>query len=257
MRRLLLLFLACFLSGVTTAASETELVSQDRAGFDRGVAAYRRGDYAEAEAIWSETLRDALSEETRARIYYNLGNATWRQDEAMEAVGWYSACLRISPRSADAWHNLELVRAEAGLEPADRGDLRSTARRALLSLRPEEARLLALLTLAGLALVLALEAFLGGELLRWLSLLGALAAIVLCLPFFYRLGAEEQDPMLVVRAPSVSMRSEPATSRTPIAELDAGEEVERVDSLPGWIRVTRGDGTRGWVQEEALFPLRP
>jgi len=257
MRWLLALVLTWLLPGVAAASPQTELVSGDRAGFDRGVAAYRRGDYAEAEAIWGETLLEQHSEETRARLYYNLGNAAWRQDEAMKAVGWYSACLRIFPRHADAWHNLELVRAEAGLDPADRGDLRSTTRRALLSLRPEEARLLALLALAGLALLLALEAFVGGELLRWLSLLGALGALVLCLPFLYRLGSGEQDPMLVVRAPSVSMRSEPATSRTPIGELDVGEEVERVDSLPGWIRVTRDDGTRGWVQEEALFPLRP
>ena len=234
-----------------------ESFAQAQVGFDRGVEAYRRGDYAEAETIWRETLNEELSEPARSRVYYNLGNAAWRQDEPMKAVGWYSACLRVSPRHADAWHNLELVRAEAGLDPADRGDLRSTARRALLSLRPEEARLLALAALAALALVLALEAFVGGELLRWLSVLGALLTLVLCLPFFYRLGMEEKDPMLVVRAPGVTLRAEPATSRSPIGELDAGEEVERVDALPGWIRVTRDDGTRGWVQEEALFPLRP
>ena len=175
----------------------------------------------------------------------------------MEAVGWYTACLRLAPRHADAWHNLELVRAEAGLDPADRGDLRSTVQRLLLSLRPEEARLLALCALGALALVLAFEAFFGGFLWRALSVVTAAGAVVLCLPFFFRLGDDARDPMLVVRAPTVSLRAEPHSSRDPIASLDAGDEVERIDTLPGWVRVARDDGTRGWVQEEALFPLRP
>lgn len=231
--------------------------AQAQAGFERGIDAYRHAEYAEAETLWRETLEEELPDVIRARLYYNLGNAAWRQDHPMEAVGWYSASLRISPRDSDTWSNLEFVRAESGLDPADRGDLRSTLKRALLALRPEEARLVAFVALGLLALLLAGEAFGGGRVWRRLAFLGALLTITCCLPFFYRLGDAAQDPMLVVRAPSVSMRSEPHPSRQPIGKLDAGEEVERVDSLPGWVRVTRADGVLGWVQEEALFPLRP
>ncbi len=249
MRAFGVFLLTCLFSGA--------LFGQAQAGFERGVNAYRRGQYAEAEVLWRETLQEDLSEAGRARVYYNLGNAAWRQDEAMEAVGWYSACLRISPRHGDAWNNLEFVRADAGLEPADRGDLRSTARRALLALRPAESRLLAFSALGVLGVLFLLEAFVGGALFRLLCALGAVGTLVLCMPFFYRLGNDARDPMLVVRAPRVAIRAEPNTQRDQIGELEAGEEVERIDSLPGWVRVTGSEGTNGWVQEEALFPLRP
>ena len=80
--------------------------AQAQAGFERGIDAYRHGEYAEAETLWRETLEEELAHGARARLYYNLGNAAWRQDHPMEAVGWYSACLRISPRDSDTWRNL-------------------------------------------------------------------------------------------------------------------------------------------------------
>jgi len=108
-----------------------------------------------------------------------------------------------------------------------------------------------------LACMLLLEACVGGRLWRRLAFSSVLVTIVCSLPFFYRLGDSAQDPMLVVRAPTVTLRSELHPSRSPIGELNAGEEVQRVDSLPGWIRVRCSDGTLGWVQSEALFSLRP
>ncbi|HED64272.1 MAG TPA: tetratricopeptide repeat protein, partial [Planctomycetes bacterium] len=122
--------------------------------FELGVRAYRAGRYREAEAHWRELLARPLSRVERARVAFDLGNAAYRQERPLDAIGWYTVALSLEPRHRAARHNLERARAQAGLDPADRGDLSSTLRRVLTAWTVEEAReiLLAALALFGLAL---------------------------------------------------------------------------------------------------------
>jgi hypothetical protein len=121
-------------------------------GFDQAaVDAYRRGDYAGAKSLWIATLETGRDESgaplpdgERARILYDLGNAAFRAGEPLEAVGWYTASLRLRPRDAETWSNLEHARRTAKLEPADRGDLAATLGRLLTSITHVESQWLAL-----------------------------------------------------------------------------------------------------------------
>jgi hypothetical protein len=192
----------------------------------------------------------------RARLCYDLGNVAYREGRVLEAVGWYTASLRLRPRDDDAWANLEHVRAEAHLPPADRGDLTATLARVLGSLTPAEAEWLAL---GGSALWLALalgEAFRGSRASRRLAWLGAALAIAACAPWVWGLARGGGDPLLVVRAEPAPVHSEPREGAAAIAEAASGSEVERLDELPGWTKVRLEGGTEGWVDGEAVFALR-
>ncbi len=223
--------------------------------FERGVDAYRRGQWEVAQSYWKEALAAELAPQHRARLLYDLGNAAWRKGETLEAVGWYAASLRLDPRRADTWKNLELARARAGLDPADRGDLGSTFKRLVSSLRPRERRGLVLASLVPLALFLALEALRGGRLVARLALASSLFVALALVPFGLGLRGGPEHPLLVVRGPAVPLSSEPRADLPPIGEVAAGEEVERIDALPGWTRVRTRAGLRGWVPEEAVFAL--
>jgi len=235
------------------------LTSGPQAGesFERGVEAYRRGDQAEAAALWRTCLEEELPAEDHARVAYNLGNAAWRTGNPLEAVAWYTIALRGEPRNADIWHNLEFVRAEAELEPADRGDLRSTWHRLMTSVTHAESRVLVLLALVPLLLALLGEAWFGGKVWRLLSLACLGLTVLLSLPWVGHVLDEEADLVLVVRTSPVALRSEPRRELEPIAQLDPGAAVTRIDALPGWARVETDDGVRGWLQEDVIFPLMP
>lgn len=249
-----LLWLGPLAVGLPGAAS---LPGADAIAFARGVEAYRRGDPAGAELSWREALEAPLGPAERARVLYDLGNAAWRQGEALEAIGWWEACLRVDPRHADARHNAELARAEEGLEPLDRGDLRSTVARLAGALRPAEARRFVALALALLAACLAWEAFLGGRPARLASLGAAGLVALACVPWAVAREAGEGAPLLAIQRPVLELRSEPRRDLEPIASVDVGVELERIDELPGWVRVRTDAGVRGWVPETAVFPLAP
>ena len=229
----------------------------EQSAFDRGVEAYRRGDYSEAADAWRATLAEELDDLERARVSFDLGNAYWRLGESLPAIVCYTAAVRLDPRHAEAWQNLELARAKASLPPADAGDLGATTHRLLTSLRPSERRTLLLGALVLWSLLLLLEARFGGGGLR-AGLAGATLVLVLAAtPWAYGcLAGEHRSPLWVVSGAGVSLRAEPLDERTPVGELAALEEVERVDALPGWVRIQRSDGLRGWVHEDALFSLQ-
>jgi tetratricopeptide (TPR) repeat protein len=156
-------------------------VAPAQSSFERGVDAYRSGAYAEAKAAWETALTEPLDDLGRARVYFDLGNAHWRLGESLPAIACYSAAVRLDPRHTAAWQNLELARAKASLPPADPGDLGSTLRRVVTSLRPGERRGLLFGALVAWACLLVLETRFGGRGLRaalmggWVLLLVAAA----------------------------------------------------------------------------------
>lgn len=243
---------------LSLAAGGTAVPADPAREFERGVEAYRRGVWSEAEELWRGALSSELCDADRARIHYALGNAAWRQGATLEAVVRYTAAVRLDPRSKDAWANLELARARAGLEPADRGDLRSTVQRGLGALREGESRVLVLVALGLWVALLGLETFRGGRLWWRLALAGALLVLVALLPW---LQSWKQRPngktWMVVATGETALRSEPLESLEEIGVLVPGEEVERLDALPGWTKLARADGLRGWVRDTAVLPIHP
>jgi tetratricopeptide (TPR) repeat protein len=221
------------------------------------IAAYRAGDLAAARQGWTQVLAaEPRSEgDERGRVLFNLGNLAYREGRTLESVGWFSASLRLRPRDADTWANLEHARREAKLEPADRGDLRATLRRLLAASTPAEARLLALVGLLAWAAALAFEALRGGRAGRWLAIGGAGFALLLSGPWLHGVWTHVDQPALVIEDGQALVRSEPRADAAVVAEAQPGAEVEAVDALPGWTKIRVADGTEGWVGAAAVFAL--
>lgn len=249
------LLVAAALACTALPAPAQESAAPDAAA----IAAYRSGDLARARAEWMALLapeNDSYFEgRERARILYDLGNVAFREGHPLEAVGWYTASLRLRPRDADAWANLEHARREAQLAPADRGDLRATLDRLLGAFTSAEARLLALGGLLAWAATLAFEALRGSRATRWLARGGAVLALLLAAPWLHGAWTRTAHPHVVVEEGHAVVRSEPRADAAVVAEVTAGEEVEGLDALPAWVKVRAPDGTEGWVGAGSVFAL--
>jgi len=217
--------------------------------------AYRLGNPAAASTLWHQALEDAASEQERGRLCYNLGNAAYRRGEVVEAVAWYHAALRYTPRDGDLWANLEFCRAEAELDPADRGDLVHTVQRLLSSLTRGESEWLWACALALLALAGAGEALRGGTLWRRLFL-GALVAQLLCAgPLLWHLVHDGQDTWMVTALDGCAGHSEPSDEAKQLAQFEAGAVLEELDQLPDWVKLADPQGRGLWVRTRDAFSL--
>lgn len=228
---------------------QAEPLELDRQAVD----AYRRKSYTEASALWVDALQLTSGPKERARLLFNLGNSAYRQEEYTHAVGWYSAAQRLTPRDGDVWQNLELARAEAGLEPADRGDLSDTTKRLIGSLTKEEAEWLLLGSLVLFGVALAGEALRGGRTWRRLAA-GGLGLVLVCgLPMAWHATRAER-PLMIVQEGGAPARSEPRSDATTLTKLNPGTVVEWQDELSGWVAV-ESKGRRLWVRQSAVFEL--
>lgn len=220
------------------------------------ISAYRTGDYATAETLWKSALDEQLSSVDRARLCYNLGNTTYRQDRLTDSIAWFTSCVRITPRDSSAWNNLEFARREAELEPADRGDLKSTVTRILSAVDRAEAGWMMLICILGWAIVLVLEAVQGGSLWRRLSVGGFFVVLLSSAPLVWQLTSHIENPVMIVETPAAALRTEPGDEHTAVAQTAAGTIVEQIDELGDWVRLQTEFGERGWARRSSVFELQ-
>ncbi|QDU68429.1 SH3 domain-containing protein [Engelhardtia mirabilis] len=233
--------------------------------FDEGVEAWRRGEYAIAEGRWLDVLAESKSSAASLRgrerildrhaLLHNLGNAAFRLERPLEAMGWYLAALRHAPRSLDTRANLALARRAAELDTELEDDFAASVGEGLDLITPSEARWLALLALGPLLVALLGEAVRGGRAWRLAVALAVLAAAAGAVPLAHHSLHGVDDPVMVVRKGTTTVRAEPLEGRPAIGEVSAGEVAQRIDELPDWVRIERRDGTRGWLARDAVFPL--
>ena len=70
-------------------------------------AQYAEGNYVEAAAQYEQIL----AEQPSAEVYYNLGNAYFKQGELAQSILAYERALRLKPSMKDAKHNLEFAQS--------------------------------------------------------------------------------------------------------------------------------------------------
>ena len=75
--------------------------------FEQANIAYAEGRYEEA-ATGYEAL---LAEGPNATLYYNLGNACFKQGELAQAILNYERALRLQPNHKDAQYNLKFAQS--------------------------------------------------------------------------------------------------------------------------------------------------
>lgn len=247
------------------AAEHDARCAELEARFQAGVSAYRAGDYGEARALWRALLREAPAPLppghgqplvfSPAALLFNLGNACLRTGVPLEALAAYEAARRLNPRDGAIRANLERARLAAGLDLPARPGPWQRLTEWLRWLQPGERRWLALLGAVPLALALLYEALAGGAAARRWLLLALLAASVACLPLgFERFGPPPADAM-VVAAAGAQLNSEPRDDAKTVGRVAAGEMCLEIDRLPGWCRIQREDGQRGWLPTAAIFRL--
>ena len=86
------------------------------ADFAQANATYNQGNYTEAALQYEQLIADAKAQmaltDDYAEVYYNLGNAYYKQGELAHSILAYERALRLQPRMKDAKENLRFVESK-------------------------------------------------------------------------------------------------------------------------------------------------
>lgn len=210
--------------------------------------AYKAGAFDRAAALYSKAIEDGWA---APELFYNLGNALFKQDRIGEAVVNYRRAWRLTPRDPDIKANFRfaLQRTEAV------GPDLSLPAQALTSLTAGEWAAVAMAAYwgaAGLALLHLLRRR-GPAPLR-----GAIACAALGLVALSGLGQWwmlQAEPEVVMRERQQALFG-PIAGEKPHFALPEGSVVRELDRNGEWVRVRSG-GETGWIPARSCQRVYP
>lgn len=246
----LLLFILLLWSGLSEAQESLSLTEAHEL--------YQAGKYKEAARAYEHLLADGYY---GGALFYNLGNAYFRQKDWGRARWNYERAALLHPLSRDVRHNLELLRDEAGLPPELPTFFLLRWWSAFNSWVGHGIGALGglLLSWAG-ALLLALAVWKPGDLngrrmaLRWTAA-GALLLGLLLTFSAWTYERKISRPAYLIILEETSLHRSP-DGETPVkAALEAGSRLRWLETWKGWEKVQLLSGEQGWVAKERTGPL--
>ena len=252
----------CFLLSLALAAvsfAQEPADSLQRVSREAPAEAQAPGEQT-AEQLWNKANTAYINGDLLSRgvssmkLYYNLGNAYFKDDRIGKAILYYNRALRLAPGNDDIRYNLSVAEARTKDNIEDIPEFFFvTWMRDIRHMMGCTAW--SLLSLALLACMLGL--FLVYLLAQRISLRKAgfygtvVAALLFMLTTSFAVGERREmldDTSAVVMTASTAVKSSPDKSSTDLFVLHEGTVVTITDRLDGWCEVVIADGKKGWVE---------
>jgi tetratricopeptide (TPR) repeat protein len=246
-----------------------------QSAFEEGNRLYGEGDYEGAASAYSKLVDSGVVNQD---LFYNLGNACYKNEELGRAVLYYERALRLSPRNRDIRENLAHV--ESMLR--DRQFIMSENRlkKAFMwvnrNLNTGEAVMLtsvlySIFCLLWVVYIFRRSAFVSG-LYRRASILSPgrflgltrdqdllvavlVAALLMTgsgLSTWQKLSAEKRQDRAVVIEPEAAVFSAPAEDSTLQFKIHEGTQMTVHSRRPGWVQIDLPGDLAGWVMQDAV-----
>lgn len=216
-----------------------------------GVQAYTDGKFSEASAAWTEIEESGRKS---AVLYYNLGNAWFKQSNYPKAILNYERALRLDPSCSDARYNLEFTGnfIQDKIEPVPEFILKSMTRK-VCYVMDSDSWAIAFLVLFAAALMMGLLFLLGATTGRrrmgfycGIALL-LLSAGALSFSFWQKSDCMKTDSAIVM-TPVSSVKSSPSSeSSKDLFVIHEGTKVSILDEVGSWKNISLADGRQGWI----------
>lgn len=216
----------------------------------QGNDAYSKSDFVGAANAYNAILESGFFS---ADLYYNLGNAYYRQEEYGLAILNYERALRLKPNFRDARHNLQIATSKTEDEITALPELFIVqwTRSATALLSPTGWRVTLLVLFAVLATLVVFVFLLRDYAGRRRALLGSivttfLIAIALSCTIAASLRERSHDDAIVT-TPMLVVKSSPESGSIDKMILHEGTKVTIDETLGEWHKIHIADGNTGWV----------
>jgi len=213
--------------------------------------AYNIKHYTEAIALYEKIIAGGYESYS---LYYNLGNAYYRNNENTEAIFYYEKALKLAPNNEDIKHNIEVVNSKL----TDKVEMVPELFYKrwwiqvinLMNIDTLAAVNIILLTLA--LLLIAVYKAVPGILMRKISFWSGVFLF-----FFFIIGviaaaqrnkylSNQQDA--IVFTEMVNIKSSPDENSKDIFVLHEGTKVKLLDVVAGWQEIRIANGSVGWIK---------
>lgn len=219
----------------------------------RGAAAYKAGDFSSAVESWQNCIDNGYQS---GDLFYNLGNAHYREGRIGLAILNYEKALRFSPTDEDVLYNLKLAKSLTK-DKVEESDVEENPLLAFFfrahhffSLKQQ---LLILLGLVWFILLLNIFRVLSSQPKLKTALFASVFPVAFILGIIacsaaYKIYVENTHSLGVVIAESADITSGPSDKDQTLNTLSEGTEVEVLDVKDGWAHIRLGEKINGFAK---------
>ncbi len=229
-------------------------LSQATDWFRKGNEAYEKGSFEEASSDYQKAEDLGVA---NARLYYNHGNALFRQHQLGLSILNYERARKLDPLDEDIQFNLRFAQSQvADKIPEPEPNLLTKLLWNVHASYSVRAGLWIAFGLFALAFAAVAAALFLTSFLRWLSILIAVVASLTLAAFspslIYKIHQQETMQYGIVLQPAVEMFSGPGENYQVLAKVHEGSRFEIVEQRGDWLSVKLANGKGGFVRTNQL-----
>lgn len=219
--------------------------------------AYREQDYKKSIQFYEQIIADDLSQSREsATIYYNLGNAYFRDGQLGKSILYYERALLLNPGDSDIRHNLRFARSrtEDRIEVADNlflsnwinnvRNLFSSNQWATVGI------VLFIMLLFCIGVFLFIRRMWAKKTAFYAGLVIAVLMIVANIFAFNQRNALINRNTAIIMSGAVSVKASPNANSNELFQLHQGTKVEIRNTDGNWHEVEIANGSIGWTPKE-------
>lgn len=244
-KKIAVLFATILLMAFHAVAQEPEQMAGQAAK------AYNVRHYPEAIALYEKIIAGGY--ESYA-LYYNLGNAYFRNNENTQAIYYYEKALKLAPNNEDIKHNIEVVNSKLTdkVEMVPELFYKRWWSQVINLMNIDTLAILNIILLSVALLLIAVYFAASNILIRKISFWSGIFLL-----FIFSIGvvaASQRNKYLnnqyeaIVFTETVNIKSSPDENSKDIFVLHEGTKVKLLDLVAGWQEIRIANGSVGWIK---------
>jgi tetratricopeptide (TPR) repeat protein len=220
--------------------------------FSKGNALYAKGQYKEALASYQQLIDQGYQS---AAVYFNMGNASYKNDDIASAVLYYEKAHKLAPGDDDINYNLKYVNLKTTdkIEEVPEFFVTRWWRGFILSFSTQALAIWSIIFVLLGSAILALYFFAGSVSAKRASFYGYILFFFMgALTIFVadrQLSYFQDHREAVVFSASVNVKSGPVEQSNTLFVIHDGTKVNVLDNTGGWTKISLANGNEGWIKQ--------
>jgi tetratricopeptide (TPR) repeat protein len=217
--------------------------------------AYTDGFYDNAIELYKSVINEGYES---ADLYYNLGNACYKQNDFTSAILYYEKARKLDPGNEDVNFNLKIANTKITdkIEPIPELFYKRWYRALIESYSADKWSKIGLLFLC-LALIAGLFYVISRRLITrktgfWLGIVFLFISLFSFLFAWQNYNDIMHRKEAIIFSPTVTIKSSPDEKSVDLFVLHEGTKVELIDNIGDWYEIRIANGSVGWLATSAV-----
>lgn len=217
--------------------------------FKKGGSSYEEGHYSQAINAYESIIKKGIKNST---IYYNLGNAYFKDNQMGKARLYYERAFRLSPRNEDIRFNLKFSYTKVSKEN-QKGIFKKLLFNIYSFLNINELTILTSFFYLFLCILTAIYIFRKRAFFLWTIIFTGFVTLLSGLWLFGKIYNEKLITTAIVTVPSGEVRNGPAGDYPIGFTIPEGKKVTILQEKDTWYAIgVKEKGLKGWIKKESI-----